>query len=93
MAQFTGKVIKVLDVQSGENDRGMWYRGGIVVAATEDSTHVAAFTIMGEDKLKQFASIQVNDMVVVTYRPKSREFNDRWFTDLMVSSISRVERV
>ena len=83
----------MLDVQSGENDRGIWYRGGIVVAEAEDSTHVAAFTIMGEDKLKQFASIQVNDMVVVTYRPKSREWSDRWFTDLMVSSISRVERV
>lgn len=93
MAQFTGKVVKVLDVQSGENDRGMWYRGGIVVAAAEDGTHLAAFTIMGEDKLKQYASIQVNEMVVVTYRPKSREYNDRWFTDLMVSSISRVERI
>ena len=92
MAQFTGKVVRVLDVQLGENERGIWCRGGIVVAATEDSTQLVAFTIMGEDKLKQYASIQVNEMVVVTYRPRSREFNDRWYTDLMVSSVSRMER-
>lgn len=91
MAQFTGKVVKILDVVSGENERGTWCRGGFVLESMDIPGSKAAFTVMGADRLEQFKDVRMHDVVVVTYRPSSREFNEKWFTDLNVINVLRAQ--
>ena len=75
---------------SGETDRGSWYRGGMIVRTLDEREQLVAFTAFGEDKCKQCAALLVDDVVQVNFTPESREFGDKWYTDLRMTSVQVV---
>jgi hypothetical protein len=79
---ITGRFIKILPEVRGESQRGPWVRGGFVIETDSDYPRQVAFTLFGEDRLAMINGIALNSPVVVTFSPESREFNDRWYTDL-----------
>lgn len=87
MAQLTGKVTKILDEVSGDNGNGSWVRGGFVVESQGDNPRTVAFTAYGERRAQLVRSLRVGMMVIVNYYPESREFNERYYTDLHCTSI------
>lgn len=87
MAQLTGKVTRILDEVSGETSNGSWVRGGFVVESQDDNPRTVAFTAFGERKCQLVRSLRENQLVVVSYYPESHEFNERFYTDLMVQTI------
>ena len=88
MAQLIGKVLQKLPVVSGETEKGEWFRGGFVVGEQEDLTRVVAFTLFGADRVAMLENLELGDTVIVNYRPESREYGMRWYTDLMCTGIS-----
>ena len=46
-----------------------------------------AFTAFGEDRVAMVQNIPMMSPVVVTFTPESREFNERWYTDLRCSRV------
>ncbi|MCR5588019.1 MAG: DUF3127 domain-containing protein [Bacteroidales bacterium] len=80
--EITGKLIKVLEDQVGESSRGLWIRGGFVIEVGDDYPRKVAFSVFGEERVKNVKQLQPNTMVSVGFTPESREFNDRWYTDL-----------
>lgn len=88
MAQITGKVTRIMPVVSGENDNGEWYRGGFVIASIGDVTRVMAFNVFGQRRLDMITDLKVGDTVLVDYYAESREWADKWFTDLMAIKVS-----
>lgn len=86
IAKFVGN----LDVISGETDRGSWCRGGMVVRTLDDREQLVAFTAFGEEKCKMCGALKDGDIVQVSFVPESREYGDKWFTDLRMISVQLV---
>lgn len=86
--QINGKIIQLLPTQEGASQRGHWMRGGFVVEYGEEYPARVAFTLFGEEKVNIVRNIPVGTMVTVKYNPESREFNEKWYTDLRAISIT-----
>ena len=69
--EITGKLIQLLPDVSGESARGPWVKGGFVIETEGDYPRKVAFVTCGEEN----------------FNPESREFNERWYTDLRASRI------
>lgn len=78
----TGRLIKILPEMRGESQRGPWVRGGFVIETEDTYPRQMAFTLFGEERLAMLNSLVMNAPVVVTFSPESREYQDRWYTDL-----------
>ncbi len=87
MAQLSGKIAEILQEVSGETAMGTWIRSGIVVFQLDGRDGPVAFTGFGEEQANMIRSLKVGDVVIVEYRPYSREFAGRWFTDLRIIKV------
>lgn len=88
MKTMTGKIIKFLPKTEGDSASGNhWVKAGIVIEYGDEYPTKAAFTIFGEQKLQACAGLKEGMEVVVNYNPQSREYNERWYTDLQCMSI------
>jgi len=79
---ISGRLIKILPEQRGESARGPWVRAGFVIETDETYPKQIAFTTFGEEKLQMVQGLVMNAPVTVTFSPRSREYNERWYTDL-----------
>lgn len=88
MQTITGKIIKFLPKTEGDSTSGKhWVKAGIVIEYGDEYPTKAAFTIFGEQKLQACAGLKEGMEVTVNYNPQSREYNDRWYTDLQCISV------
>ena len=87
MATVSVRVIEVLMEQSGENNGREWIRGGFVGAVLEDEKRSLAFLTYGRKRTTIVNSLRVGDVVVVEYRPESRKFMGKWYTELRLTDI------
>lgn len=92
MAQISGKVIAILPVQSGENERGEWQRGGVVIETLESPSVKLALSTFGKRRTQMIQQLTLGEVVVVTYTPESREFMDKWYTELRLTEVLTTAR-
>ncbi|MBR4229631.1 MAG: DUF3127 domain-containing protein [Bacteroidales bacterium] len=85
--EINGRLIKILPDVEGEGQRGHWIKGGFVIETGDEYPRKAAFITFGEDRVAMVKNIPMGSMVQVTFTPESREFNDRWYTDLRCSRV------
>lgn len=85
---INGKFVQNLPTTEGESQRGHWMRGGFVIEYGEEYPRKAAFTTFGEDKVNQHKNLPAGMPVQVKFSPESREFNEKWYTDLRAISIT-----
>ena len=85
--EITGKLIQILPDVQGESQRGPWIRGGFVIETGDDYPRKVAFTAFGEQRVAMVKNIPMGQLVQVTFTPESREFNEKWYTDLRCSNI------
>lgn len=88
--EIQGKLIRILDTQTGESARGPWVRGGFVIETGEDYPRMVAFNMFGEDRLAMIQNLPLNCMVQVRFNIESREFNGRWYTDLRCNFVQQL---
>jgi len=87
MAQISGKVITILPAISGENERGEWVRGGVVIETLESPSVKLAFSTFGKRRTEQIQQLTLGEVIVVTYAPESREFMGKWYTELRLIEV------
>lgn len=87
MAQISGKVICILPVQSGENERGEWQRGGVVIETLESPSVKLALSTFGKRRTEQIQQLTLGEVIVVSYSPESREFMNKWYTELRLTEV------
>jgi len=80
--EIIGKFVKKLPEQNGESQRGPWVRGGFVIETEEQFPKQVCFSLWGEDKVAVVRTMNAGTQIKVYFSPESREFNDRWYTDL-----------
>ena len=84
---ITGRLIQLLPDVEGDSPRGHWVRGGFVIETDGEYPRKVAFTAFGEERVAMAKNIPMGSPVQVTFNPESREFNEKWYTDLRASRI------
>ena len=89
--ELVGKLIKVLPEVTGQGKNGPWSKQDFVIE-TLDSQYPkkVCMTAWGEkvNDLKQFAD---GDTLKATFSAESREYNERWYTELRAFRIELAE--
>lgn len=89
--EIVGKLIKIMPEQSGTTEKGAWIRGGFVIEYQDgEYPQNAAFTLFGESRINMIKNIPLGSQVKANFSIRSREYQERWYTDL---SCFRVETV
>lgn len=89
--ETTGKIIKILDVQSGKSKNGEWKKQEFILQTDDKYPKNICFELWG-DKIDQF-EIHENDEAKVLFDLESREYNGRWYTNARVWSIEKTSAV
>ena len=84
---ITGRLIQLLPDVEGDSARGHWVRGGFVIETDGEYPRKVAFTAFGEERVAMAKNLPMGSPVQVTFMPESREFNEKWYTDLRASRI------
>lgn len=88
---IVGIFIKALPEISGVSDRGEWVRGGLVIETQGSYPTKVAFTAFGEERVGAVRTLVAGELVSVDFSPESREYGGKWYTDLRVSRITKMQ--
>jgi len=86
--EITGKLIKTLTVQSGTNARGTWSKQEFILETLEQYPRKVCISAWGE-RVNELSALQENDILKVTFNLESREYNERWYTDVRAWRIEK----
>ncbi|QJW89958.1 DUF3127 domain-containing protein [Spirosoma taeanense] len=89
--EIVGKLIKVLPEVNGQSQKGPWSKQEFVIETLEAQyPKKVCMTAWGEkvNDLKQFAE---GDTLKATFSAESREYNERWYTELRAFRIELAE--
>ena len=75
-----GKIIEVLEEQSGEGAKGAWRKQEYILETEAQYPKKLCFAVWGE-KIDEFA-IKKGAALDVYFNLESREYNGRWYTDV-----------
>ena len=88
-----GRLIKVLPVETGEGRNGTWHKGAFVIETEEQYPKKVYFTMWGEDRINSLNDLRAGEQIRVHFSPESREYNERWYTDLRCFRIDKFNTV
>ncbi len=80
--EIRGNVFKILPEQSGEGKNGRWVKQGFVIDVAEQKFPKKAYFTAWGDQADQIKKLQMGAAVKVSFDVESREFNEKWYTDL-----------
>ena len=79
--EINGKLIKILTPLTGQGKNGEWKKQEFVIQTEGPYPKNVCFTVWNNKvELAQFLE---NQFVKVSFDPESREFNNKWYTDLI----------
>ena len=76
-----GKMLQVLEPQSGTSTRGAWKKQDFILETTEQYPKKICISCWN-DKADELATYKPSDMMKVAVNIESREYNSRWYTDI-----------
>lgn len=87
--EIEGKIIKINTPLSGQSSNGTWKKQDFIVETLGQYPKKVCFTAWGDltDMLNKFKE---GDSVKVSFNPESREYNERWYTELKAWKINKV---
>jgi hypothetical protein len=86
-----GKILQILPEQRGTSQRGEWKKQDFVIETNDDQyPRKICFTLFN-DKTGSLESIEPNMDVEISFSIESREYNQKWFTNVNAFRIERVK--
>ncbi len=86
--EIEGNVFKVLSEVSGEGRNGRWVKQDFVIETFSDYPKKICFSTWG-DKTDLVKTLSTGEKIKVSFNPESREYNEKWYTDLRAWKIER----
>jgi len=88
--ELIGKLVKILPEQTGQGKNGTWTKQQFVIETIDQFPKQVCLMAWGDkaSDLKQFAP---GDPLRVLFSVESREYNDRWYTDVRAWRIELAE--
>jgi len=78
--ELTGKVFKIMPLESGQGRNGEWKKQQFVVEFESGQFPKRVCFVLWGEKIDQAALVE-GDTVKVYFDLESREFNGKWYTD------------
>jgi Domain of unknown function (DUF3127) len=79
--ELTGKIIQLLDEQTGTGKNGQWVKQDFIVETIEQYPKKVCMSAWG-DQVQQIKLFPVGNTIKASIRIESREYNGRWYTDV-----------
>jgi hypothetical protein len=86
-----GKILRILPEQKGTSPRGEWKKQDFVIESTDDQFPKKICFTLFNDKTSALENIEPNMEVEVSFSIESREYNQKWFTNVNAFRIERVK--
>lgn len=87
MMEVKGKVIQLLQLQTGMGKKGPWKKQEFILETQSQYPKKVCFSIWGE-KVDQY-NVAVGDVLSVSVDLESREYNGRWYTEARAWKIDK----
>lgn len=87
--EITGKIIRVLALQSGQGKNGEWRKQEFILQTEGQYPKNICFSMWGN--LIDQSQIEESSNVKVSFDIESREFNSRWYTEAKAWRITKVD--
>lgn len=84
---FEGLVSTVLPAQTGTSARGEWHSQNVVFEMQNNSPYPRKVSVKFFNKRDEVARLVVGAAYNVTFDIESREYNGRWYTDVIARRI------
>jgi len=78
--QLTARLIQILPLQTGSGKNGEWKKQDIIVETSDQYPKKVCISIWG-DKINK-SLLQEGAMLKISFNVESREYNNRWYTDI-----------
>lgn len=78
--QISAKLIQILPLQSGNGKNGEWKKQDIIVETQEQYPKKICVSVWGDKIPSQPLIVGINLLIDIDI--ESREYNDRWYTDV-----------
>ena len=85
--EITGKIIQLLDVITGESKNGEWKKQDVILETDAQYPKKVCISVWG-DKIDQF-NLKEGEAVTISVNLESREFNNRWYTDVRAWKVEK----
>lgn len=85
--ELSGKLIKILPAQTGSGKNGAWVKQDFVIETTEQYPKKICISAWG-DKADIIQDAEIGDVFNLSAIVESREYNNKWYTDLKVWNIT-----
>ena len=86
--EIKGKVVQLLDLQSGEGKNGTWKKQEYIIETLDSKYPKKICVSVWGDKIDQFA-MQQGENVVASIEVESREFNGKWYTNVQAWRVQK----
>lgn len=86
-----GKIVKILEPQTGSSKNGEWKKQDIILETTEAYPKKICFSIWN-DKISQLEGVEVGDEVRVMFSVASREYNNKWYSDITAYQLDNMSK-
>ena len=92
--ELTGRIIAVLEAKSGTSSKtgNPWIMQGYVIEVPGQYPRHCAFTVFGEDRIKQL-NIQNGEDLTIQFDIDAREYNGRWYNDFRAYNVIRGQQI
>ena len=79
--EFEGSLVKVLPELTGQGKNGQWVKQDFILETEDQYPQKACFTAWG-DKSADLKTFSLGEKLKIQFSVESREYNERWYTDL-----------
>ena len=92
--ELTGKIIAVQEAKSGTSSKTgkPWMMQEYVIEVPGQYPRHCAFTVFGEDRIKQM-NIQNGEDLTVQFDIDAREYNGKWYNDFRAYNVIRGQQI
>lgn len=77
----------------GEKEGKEWVRTQFAIMSMDTNPKMIAFDVFGHDKVAVVETLQTGNTVIVEYAPESREYNEKFYTNLQCLRIMVASKV
>ena len=80
--EITGKLIQLMPLETGEGRNGPWKKQTFIIEYMDGSYAKKVHMVVWGDKMNVLSGIREGAELKVSFNAESREYNQRWYTDL-----------
>ncbi len=89
--ELSGKVFKVLPVESGEGKNGPWKKQQVVIELDSNGKYPKKVAVTFWTDLVDNAGFVIGNNISIEFDIESREYNERWYTDVKAWRINKAD--